>query len=161
MDCYYTQRHASKKIGREKQTLSVHSCIHVLDGFDVATFLLHKYGLKLFWDDKWWTLPDHDKMVSFHISIFPMIYTTGVKQCTFHWLISSELVQKERVFNILIIHHLIIVTCISYGNIFGIFVPKCINIAPLETWEICVTVSGGICYTDYTDLKWGNINKFW
>ena len=57
--------------------------------------------------------------------------TTGVKQCTFYWLISSELVQKQRVFNNMIIHHLIMITCISYGNIFAILVPKCIDIAPL------------------------------
>ena len=56
---------------------------------------------------------------------------TGVKQYTFHWVISSELVQKQCVFNSLIIHHLIMTNCISYGNIFAILVPKCIDIAPL------------------------------
>ena len=56
---------------------------------------------------------------------------TGMEQCTFHWSISSELLQKQRVFNGLIIHHLIMITCISYGNISAIFVQKCINIAPL------------------------------
>ena len=56
---------------------------------------------------------------------------TEVKQCTFHWSISSELVQKQRVFYSLVIHHLITITCISYGNISAIGVPKCINIAPL------------------------------
>ena len=39
---------------------------------------------------------------------------TGVKHCTFYWLISSELVQKQRVFNCLIIQHLILITCIRY-----------------------------------------------
>ena len=69
------------------------------------------------------------------IGIFRYLYgeyagSTGVKQSTFHWLISSELVHKQRVFNILIIQHLIIITCISYENIFAISVPKCIDIAP-------------------------------
>ena len=54
---------------------------------------------------------------------------TRVKQCTFHWFISSELVQKQRVFNSLTIQHLIMVNCISYENIFTISVPKCINIS--------------------------------
>ena len=49
---------------------------------------------------------------------------TGVKQCTFHWLVSSELVQKQRVSKSLIIHHLIVITCSSYGNVFAISVPK-------------------------------------
>ena len=64
-----------------------------------------------------------------------------------------EQVQKQRVFISLIIHHLIMITCISYGNIFAIIVPKCIDIAPLETWVICVAVSDGNCNTDYTGLK--------
>ena len=96
------------------------------------------------------TIDFHDRLAS-----------TVVKQCTFHWLISSELVQKQRVFKSLIIHHLIIITRISCGNIFAILVPKCINIAPLQTWVICVTVSDRICYTYYTGLKWSNINEFW
>ena len=62
---------------------------------------------------------------------FEWLSVTGMEQCTFHWSISSELLQKQRVFNGLIIHHLIMITCISYGNISAIFVPKCINIAPL------------------------------
>ena len=85
---------------------------------------------------------------------------TGVKQCIFHWLISSELVQKQKVFNSVKIHNLII-TCIICENIFVISVPKCINIAPFWTWITCVTVSDGICNTDYTGLKWSNINQFW
>ena len=44
-------------------------------------------------------------------------YGTGVKKCPFHWLISSELVQKQRVFKSLMIQHLIIITRISYENI--------------------------------------------
>ena len=39
--------------------------------------------------------------------------------------------ETKRVFNGLIIHHLIMITCTSYGNKSAIFVPKCINIAPL------------------------------
>ena len=59
---------------------------------------------------------------------FWWLSATGVKQFAFHWSISSAPVQKQRVFNSLIIHHLIMITCISYGNISAIFVPKCINI---------------------------------
>ena len=55
---------------------------------------------------------------------------TGMKQCTWHWFISSEPVKKQGVFNSLIIQHLIIITFISYENKFAISVPKCINIAP-------------------------------
>ena len=62
---------------------------------------------------------------------FPAVLHWGEVMYAFYWLISSELVQKERVFFCLIIHHLIMITCISYGNIFAILVPKCINIAPL------------------------------
>ena len=62
---------------------------------------------------------------------FEWLSVTGMEQCTFHWSISSELLQEQRVFNGLITHHLIMITCISYGNISAIFVPKCINIAPL------------------------------
>ena len=59
--------------------------------------------------------------------------STGLKQCTFHWSISSvtEVLQKQRVFKSLIIHHMIMITCISYGNIFAMLVQTCINIAPL------------------------------
>ena len=53
------------------------------------------------------------------VTLLPPILT-GVKQCTFHWLISSELVQKQRVVHGLITPHLIIITGISYGNIFAI-----------------------------------------
>ena len=53
------------------------------------------------------------------------------------------------------------IACISYGNIFAILLSKYINIAPLKTWVICVTVSDGICNTDYTGLKWSNINELW
>ena len=57
--------------------------------------------------------------------------TTGVKQCTFHWLISSDIVQNKMVLNILIIHHLIIITCISHEIMFTISLPKLINTALL------------------------------
>ena len=49
---------------------------------------------------------------------------------------------------------------ISYVNIFAILVPKCINIAPLKPWVICVAVSDGICNMDYTCLKWSTIKHF-
>ena len=56
---------------------------------------------------------------------------TGVKQCTFHWLISSELEQKQWTLISLLIRQLFMITCISYENIFAISLPKYINIAPL------------------------------
>ena len=45
---------------------------------------------------------------------------------------SSELVQKQSVFNILIIHNLIMITCISYGNIFVILVPDLLILLKLK-----------------------------
>ena len=56
---------------------------------------------------------------------------TGVKQCTFKWLISNDIAHKEIVFNALVIQHLIMITYISYEIIFTIFLLKLINIAPL------------------------------
>ena len=56
---------------------------------------------------------------------------TGVKQCTFHRLISNDAAQKEMVLNSLIIHHLIMNTYISYKIIFTISLPKLINVALL------------------------------
>ena len=53
----------------------------------------------------------------------------GVKQCTFHWLISDDIEKKEMVLNSLIIHHLIMMTCISYEIILTTSLPKLINIA--------------------------------
>ena len=44
---------------------------------------------------------------------------------------SSVRVQKQRYLNSLSIQYLIIITCISYENIFVISVPKYIDIAPL------------------------------
>ena len=55
---------------------------------------------------------------------------TGVKQCTFRWLISHDNAQKEMVLNSSIIHYLNIITCISLEIIFTISLPKLINIAP-------------------------------
>ena len=40
--------------------------------------------------------------------------STGVKQCTFHWLISNDIAQKEMALNSVIIHDLITITCNSY-----------------------------------------------
>ena len=56
---------------------------------------------------------------------------TGVKQRTFHWLISDDIAQKEMVSNGVIIHHLSVITCISYEMILTISQPKLVNIAPL------------------------------
>ena len=52
------------------------------------------------------------------------------------------------------------ITCISYENIFTASAPNCINIAPLQTRVICVTVADGIYNTDYTGLNWSNIKLF-
>ena len=65
---------------------------------------------------------------------------TRVKQCTFHWLISSELIPKQRVFNSLTNNHLIMTTCISYGNIFAISIPKCIDRSTLNLSNLCYSV---------------------
>ena len=56
---------------------------------------------------------------------------TGVKQCTFRCLISNDIAQKLMVLKSLIIHHFIVITCISYAIISTISLPKLINIAPL------------------------------
>ena len=68
-------------------------------------------------------------------------HITGVKQCTFHWLISIDIAQKGMVLNSLIIHHLIMITCISYEIIFAMSLPKLIDIALIKTFVICVTDS--------------------
>ena len=65
------------------------------------------------------------------IHIISFYSLAGVKQCTLHWLISHDITQKEMVLNSLIIHHLIVITCISYEITFTISLPKLINIAPL------------------------------
>ena len=53
------------------------------------------------------------------------------------------------------------ITCISYKNTFTAPVPRFINTAPLSTWVIRITVSGGIYNTDCAGLKWSNIDKSW
>ena len=92
---------------------------------------------------------------------FPVNMLTGVKQCTFHWLISSDIAQNEMVLSSLIIHHLIIITCISHEIMFTISLPKLINIALLWTCVIHVTDAIRHCNTDYSGLEWSNINTFW
>ena len=52
------------------------------------------------------------------------------------------------------------ITCISYENIFAISVPKCINMAPLYTWIICVTVPDGICNMDCTGLHLLKVEQY-
>ena len=84
-----------------------------------------------------------------------------VKQCTFQWLISNDISHKEMVFNGWVIHHLIMITCISYEIIFTISLPKLIDIAPRKTCVIHVTDSVRHCNTDYSGLEWSNINTFW
>ena len=62
----------------------------------------------------------------------PRLWTIiGVKQWTFQWLISIYIAYKDMGFNGLVIHHLIMITRISYEIIFTISLPKLINIAPL------------------------------
>ena len=56
---------------------------------------------------------------------------TGLKQCTFNWLISNDITQNVMVLNSLILHHLIVITFISYKIILTISLPTLINIAPL------------------------------
>ena len=68
---------------------------------------------------------------------------------------------KGMVFNSLIIHHLIMITCISYEIVFTISLPKLINIAPLWSCIIRVTDSIRHSNTNYSDLEWFNINIFW
>ena len=55
----------------------------------------------------------------------------GEAMCISLRLISNDIVYEECVFNGLVIHHLITITCISYEIIFTIYLPKLINIAPL------------------------------
>ena len=91
-------------------------------------------------------------------------YLTGfteVKHCTLQWLISNDTACKERVFNGLVIHHLIMITCISYEIIFTISPSKLINIASLLTCVIHVTDSIRHCNIDYSGLEWSNIKTFW
>ena len=67
---------------------------------------------------------------------------TGVKQCTFQWMISNDIAHKEMFFNGfqrfssmvfsgLVIHHLIMITFISYEIILTISLPELVYIAPL------------------------------
>ena len=98
--------------------------------------------------------------------VFPFGYwdvfnITGVKQCTFRWLISHDSAQKEMVLISLIIHHLIMITCISYAIIFTLALPILINIASLQTCVIRVTDSIRHCKTDYSGIEWSNIYTFW
>ena len=65
------------------------------------------------------------------------------------------------VLNSLTIHHLVMITCISYETIFNISLQKLINIAPLKTYVIGVTDSIRHCDTHYSGLEWSNINAFW
>ena len=44
-----------------------------------------------------------------------------VKQCAFQWLILNGIAHKEMVFNGWVIHHLIMISCISYEIIFTIY----------------------------------------
>ena len=56
---------------------------------------------------------------------------TGVKQCIFYRLIFKDIAQNEIVLNSLILHHLIMITCISSEIMFTICLPKLVNIAPV------------------------------
>ena len=56
---------------------------------------------------------------------------TGTQR-TFQRLISNDIAHKEMVFKSLVIHHLIMITCISFEIVFTVSLPKLINIAPLK-----------------------------
>ena len=90
-----------------------------------------------------------------------LFVSTRVKQCTFHWLISNDIAQKEMVLSSSVIQPLIIITCISYEIVFTISLPKLINIAPLKTYVTRVTDAIRHCNTDYSGLEWKNFNAFW
>ena len=79
--------------------------INYIEEIRCVVMYMHFISLFLYWDET-------------------DVYFTGMKQWTFRWIISRELLQKQRVFNSLITHHLIMITCISCGNLFGILVPK-------------------------------------
>ena len=67
--------------------------------------------------------------------------------------------QKLMVFDTLIIHYLILITCIVYGNIFRISLPKHICTAPLHTCVIRAAMPIGYYNTDYIGLEWSNLDK--
>ena len=46
-------------------------------------------------------------------------------------LIADAIAQEEMVLNSLIIHHLVMIACISYEIIFATYLPKLVHIAPL------------------------------
>ena len=75
-------------------------------------------------------------------------------------VIFNAIVQKEKVLNSLIIHHMVMATCISYEIISTISLPKLVNIDPLETGVIHVTDSIRDSNTDYSGSEWININTF-
>ena len=62
--------------------------------------------------------------------VLSLTCTTVVRRCTFHWLISCELLQEQRVINGLMVRHLIVIACISYGDVFAMSVPEHIGVAP-------------------------------
>ena len=65
------------------------------------------------------------------------------------------------VFNGLVIHHLIKITCISYEIIFATSLPKFVDIAPFLTCVIRVTDSIRHYNTYYSDLEWSKFNALW
>ena len=85
------------------------------------------------------------------LGIFSWGWIKGV-YFRFNYLFPMILHGNKWIFNNLILHYLIIITCVSCENICTISLPKCINIAPLSTCLICVTlaVSHGHSVTDYT-----------
>ena len=86
---------------------------------------------------------------------------TVVKRCTFHWLISNDtcIAQKEMVLDSLIIHHLIMITCISCEIISSISLSKfwliVLHLKPVLSYRFHQTL---YLNTDCTGLKWGNTN---
>ena len=88
------------------------------------------------------------------------LYFTGVKQYTFQWLITNDVEHKGMVLNGLVIHHLIMITCINYEIIFTIALPKLLI---LLQYESVIRVTDCIRHfnTDYSGLEWSNNNTFW
>ena len=68
----------------------------------------------------------YNSFISSHFNYCPRGEAMYISLFGFQWT-STE----TKSFSSLIIHNSIIITCVSYGNIFGTLVPKCINIVPL------------------------------
>ena len=87
--------------------------------------------------------------VDYHVTVY-----TRVKQCTFHLLISNGIAQNDMVLNILVIHHLVMITCISYETMitFAGLVSR-ISLQPLFMWHLFYATGGKWIHTNhYNDV---------